>query len=91
MKINFFGSEKFSLSIIEKIFESGFEIVSITTKPDAPKGRGKNNASTVVADFGMEHGIKVLKPKISYFCFYSFSYLLISVQEKARKILIYHL
>ena len=54
MKINFFGSEKFSLSIIEKLFESGFEIVSITTKPDAPKGRGKNNASTVVADFGID-------------------------------------
>ena len=62
MKINFFGSEKFSLSILEKLFKSGFEIVSITTKPDAPKGRGKNNASTVVSDFGIEHGIKVLKP-----------------------------
>ncbi len=62
MKINFFGSEKFSLSILEKLFESGFEIVSITTKPDAPKGRGKNNAPTVVSDFGIEHGIKVLKP-----------------------------
>ena len=63
MKINFFGSEKFSLSILEKLFESGFEIVSVTTKPDAPKGRGKNNASTVVADFGIKHEIKVLKPK----------------------------
>lgn len=62
MKINFFGSEKFSLYILEKLFKSGFEIVSITTKPDAPKGRGKNNASTVVSDFGIEHGIKVLKP-----------------------------
>ncbi len=62
MKINFFGSEKFSLYILEKLFKSNFEIVSITTKPDAPKGRGKNNTSTVVSDFGLEHGIKVLKP-----------------------------
>lgn len=63
MKICFFGSEEFSLPILKAASDAGHSISCIVTKPDAKKGRGYERTSTVISEYGSEHGITVLKPQ----------------------------
>lgn len=63
MKICFFGSDEFSLHPLEALCEAGYEIACIITKPDAKKGRGHFESSTIIADFAEKRHIPVLKPK----------------------------
>ncbi len=59
MKIIFWGTPEFSVSILNSLSTSGFELVSIITQPDKRRGRGKQLIPSPVKKKGNELGIKV--------------------------------
>lgn len=63
MKISFFGSEPFSLTILKALISSKHQVVCVVSRADKKKGRGMEKAATVVADFAEEHSIPLLKPE----------------------------
>lgn len=62
MRVCFFGSEEFSLPVVEAVVRGGLDLCCVVTKPDAPRGRGKSVSETVVAEFGKCMSVPVLKP-----------------------------
>lgn len=60
--IVFFGTEDHSLVALNALFDAGFPIALIVTKPDSAKGRGKKTSAPPVKTFAFEHNIPVLQP-----------------------------
>ena len=63
MKLCFFGSEDFSLPILEALVAAGHTVVAVVTRADKIKGRGHKESSTIVAEFAEKLNIPVLKPE----------------------------
>ena len=64
MNVVFFGTESESALILEKLISSGFEITTVVTKPDRPRGRGQKLDSPLVKKLADQHNIPVLQPEI---------------------------
>ncbi len=62
MRIVFMGTPDFSVSTLKSLVSSGHEIVSVVTKPDKPKGRGKKVQMSAVKEYALECGLEVLQP-----------------------------
>jgi len=62
MRLFFFGSSPFSLSVLEAL-KKVHQIVGVITQPDRPKGRGRKPAPTVVKLFAQKEGLFVLDPE----------------------------
>jgi len=62
MRLLFFGSSPFSLSVLEAL-RKVHQIVGVITQPDRPKGRGRKPAPTVVKLFAQKEGIFFLDPE----------------------------
>ena len=63
MKILFMGTPDFARESLEKLIESGFEIVGVVVPPDRPKGRGMKMIACPVKEYAIEKNIKVLQPE----------------------------
>lgn len=63
MKIIYMGTPEFAVAPLEKLIESGHEIVCAITQPDKPKNRGKKLQPTPVKEAALRHGIPVLQPE----------------------------
>lgn len=64
--IIFFGTEHFSLAILQKLVDNNYHIKVIVTKPDSKKGRGQKLVEPAVKTFAKNHNIEVWQPdKIS--------------------------
>lgn len=61
--IIFFGTDEFSLATLKKLFESGFDINAVITKPDSKSGRGHKIKFSSVKEFAIQHSITVLQPQ----------------------------
>ena len=62
MKIIFFGSSFFSLSILNALLNSAHQIVQIVTTCDQKKGRGQKMAPNEVKLFALEKNLPVIDP-----------------------------
>lgn len=62
MRVVFMGSPPFSVSILQALVETGFEVVGVATQPDRPKGRGRSLAPSAVAALADELGLPTVKP-----------------------------
>ena len=62
MKIVFMGTPDFARNSLEKIYNSGNEILAVVTNPDKPKGRGMKMIYTPVKEFALENNIKIYQP-----------------------------
>ncbi|MBE5967472.1 MAG: methionyl-tRNA formyltransferase [Lachnospiraceae bacterium] len=62
MKILFMGTPDFAAGILEKLIESGHEIIGVVTQPDKQKGRGKALAFPPVKETALENQITVYQP-----------------------------
>lgn len=62
-KIVFFGSDTFSLPILEKLVESSFQVVAVVCESDKRAGRGDETAVSPVKTFALKQGIAVFSPK----------------------------
>ena len=63
MRIVFMGTPEFAVPSLEKLIESGEEIVGVFTQPDRPKGRGKKLMPPPVKVCAEAHGIPVFQPE----------------------------
>ncbi|SDM63681.1 methionyl-tRNA formyltransferase [Fictibacillus solisalsi] len=63
MKIVFMGTPYFSVGVLRRLVEDGYEIAAVVTQPDKPQGRKKEIKPTPVKEEAMKHGIPVLQPK----------------------------
>ncbi|MFW6022489.1 MAG: methionyl-tRNA formyltransferase [Halanaerobiaceae bacterium] len=62
MNIIFMGTPDFSVSSLEKLYNSdGIEVMSVVTQPDRPRGRGQQMQPTSVKKKALELGIDVLQ------------------------------
>ncbi len=61
MKINFFGSDSFSLPFLEELYKRGYEITLVITTPDKPKGRGLKLEETPTKTFAKEKNLKFIE------------------------------
>lgn len=60
--IIFFGTEDFSLTVLEGLIEAGYNIAAVVTKPDSKKGRGQQIVMPSVKVLAMKHDITVWQP-----------------------------
>lgn len=62
MRIIFMGTPDFAVPILEKIYDAGYNIVTVVTQPDRPKGRGRKLSFSPVKKKALALGINVLQP-----------------------------
>ena len=62
MKIIFAGTPSFSAVILESLIKSNYEVVTVLTKPDQKKGRGKIIQESAVKKIALLHNLRVLQP-----------------------------
>lgn len=63
MKIVFMGTPSFAVSSLERVLESGHEVVAVFTQPDRPKGRKRELTPPPVKEAALAHGIAVHQPE----------------------------
>jgi methionyl-tRNA formyltransferase len=64
LKLVFCGTPAFALpSLRHLIAQPDFEVLSVVTQPDRPRGRGQQTASSPVKDAALETGIAVYQPE----------------------------
>jgi len=65
LKAVYFGSDEFSLKLLEKIYKNldFIEIIKIITTPDKPRGRRYKLKPSPVKEFALKNDIPVLSPK----------------------------
>ncbi|MDQ1146758.1 methionyl-tRNA formyltransferase [Bacillus sp. SORGH_AS 510] len=62
-KIVFMGTPDFSVPVLQKIIEDGYEVIGVVTQPDRPVGRKKVLTPPPVKVEAMKHGIPVFQPE----------------------------
>jgi methionyl-tRNA formyltransferase len=60
--IIFFGTEEFSLTVLEGLIEAGYNVAVVVTKPDSKKGRGQQLVMPSVKVLAAKHDITVWQP-----------------------------
>lgn len=63
MKILFMGTPDFAVPCLEALIKNNYDVVSVVTQPDRPKGRGKKVLPSSVKAKAIEHDINVFQPK----------------------------
>lgn len=62
IKVVFMGTPDFAKCSLEKLVESGYNIVGVFTNPDKPSGRGMKLKPSDVKVYANEKGIPVFQP-----------------------------
>ncbi|HQP91203.1 MAG TPA: methionyl-tRNA formyltransferase [Candidatus Omnitrophota bacterium] len=63
MKIIFFGSGKFAVSILETMHKNGFDVSLVVSRPDAKKGRHLKLSATPVKEYALRNKIELFQPE----------------------------
>lgn len=64
MRIVFMGTPDFAVGSLKALAEAGkYEIVSVITQPDRPKGRGRQMLMTPVKEYALSQGFEVHQPQ----------------------------
>ncbi|KXZ39599.1 methionyl-tRNA formyltransferase [Alkalithermobacter thermoalcaliphilus JW-YL-7 = DSM 7308] len=56
------GTPDFAVPSLKMLIEEGYDIISVVTQPDKPKGRGNKITYPPVKQEALNHGIKVYQP-----------------------------
>ncbi|MFY0608338.1 MAG: methionyl-tRNA formyltransferase [Cyclobacteriaceae bacterium] len=62
LRIIFMGTPEFAVPGLQKLVESGYNIVAVVTAPDKPKGRGKKLGTSAVKDYALTADLPILQP-----------------------------
>ncbi len=62
-KIVFMGTPVFSVPVLRRIIEDGYEVIGVVTQPDRPVGRKKILTPPPVKVEALKHGIPVFQPE----------------------------
>ena len=64
MRIVFMGTPDFAVGSLQALADAGkYEIVSVITQPDRPKGRGRQMLMTPVKEYALSQGFEVHQPQ----------------------------
>jgi methionyl-tRNA formyltransferase len=63
LKIVFMGTPDFSVPVLKRIIEDGYQVVGVVTQPDRPKGRKKVLTPPPVKEEALRQGIPVYQPE----------------------------
>lgn len=63
MRVIFMGTPDFAVPTLEKIIESGHNVVAVVTQPDKPRNRGMQMQESPVKEIAKKHNILVLQPE----------------------------
>ncbi len=63
MKILFMGTPDFAVPCLKELINSNYEIATVITQPDRPKGRGQKLMPPPVKEEAVKHNIEVLQPE----------------------------
>jgi len=63
LRIVFMGTPEFAVASLQKLYEAGYNIVSVVTAPDKPAGRGMKLTESAVKIFAKEKNLKILQPE----------------------------
>ena len=63
MKLIFMGTPAFAVPTLERLVESGHEIVAVYTQPDRPKGRGQRDAMPPVKEAALRLSLAIHQPE----------------------------
>lgn len=61
-RIVFFGTPEFAVASLERLADSGFNVVAVVTAPDKPAGRGLKERPSPVKECALRLGLPVLQP-----------------------------
>lgn len=62
LRIVFMGTPEFAVTILEKIIQEEYQVVSVVTVPDKPAGRGQKLSESAVKICAKNHNIPILQP-----------------------------
>ncbi len=63
LRIVFMGTPEFAVTILDKIFSDGYEVVGCVTVPDKPAGRGQKIHESAVKQYAVKNNLNVLQPE----------------------------
>ncbi len=63
LRIIFMGTPEFAVSSLQKLVETGANVVAVITAPDKPAGRGLQLTPSPVKQYAVSQGIPVLQPE----------------------------
>lgn len=62
MRVAFLGTAGFAVPVLDRLLESGHEVVGVVTGPDKPAGRGRKLTPTPVKRRALDEGLSILTP-----------------------------
>lgn len=63
MRIVFMGTPDFAAAHLQKLLDTGMEVVGVYTQPDKPKGRGMQLTASPVKEVALAAGLPVFQPQ----------------------------
>ncbi|OCC15801.1 Methionyl-tRNA formyltransferase [Dissulfuribacter thermophilus] len=63
IKIVFMGTPEFAVPSLKALYHEGFEILSVVTQPDRPRGRGRSCRPSPVKVSALDLGLSILQPE----------------------------
>jgi methionyl-tRNA formyltransferase len=63
LRIVFMGTPDFAKASLEKLVDSGCQIVGVITAPDRPAGRGMKLQQSAVKEYAFSKGLNILQPE----------------------------
>jgi methionyl-tRNA formyltransferase len=63
LKIVFMGTPDFSVPVLQRIIEEGYQVIGVVTQPDRPKGRKRELTPPPVKVEALKHNIPVFQPE----------------------------
>lgn len=62
LRIVFMGTPGFAVGVLQKLIESGCQVVGVVTAPDKPAGRGRKITSSAVKEYALSKDLTLLQP-----------------------------
>ncbi|MDD4601423.1 Methionyl-tRNA formyltransferase [bioreactor metagenome] len=62
-KVIFMGTPDFAVPCLDMLIEQGYNVTTVVTQPDRPKGRGQKLAFSPVKARALEHRLNILQPE----------------------------
>ncbi|MFC1950840.1 methionyl-tRNA formyltransferase [Chloroflexota bacterium] len=62
MRVIFMGTPDFSVPVLTRLLESGYDVVAVYTQPDKPSGRGQLATSSPVKEAAKKYGLHIEEP-----------------------------
>jgi methionyl-tRNA formyltransferase len=63
MRLVFLGTPAFAVPTLDRLVETGHELLAVLTQPDRPRGRRRQTSAPAVKQAALQHGLTVYQPE----------------------------